>query len=242
MSGNTKIPDLSVVVLCYKTGYFAWPFAENIISMLNDENIDYELILVGNYYPSSQDITPDVVRAIADKYERVIIVTKPKEGMMGWDMRSGLDAAKGRYIAAIDGDGQMPYQDILKVYKMIKNSNFDLCKTYRFKRYDSFYRRLISISYNFIFSIIFMVSVRDANSKPKIMTREAFDKLRLTSDDWFIDAEILIQAKRLGFRIGEIPTVFEKNIERVSFVKIPTIFEFIKNIIIYRIKEFRYKY
>lgn len=242
MDNNTSIPDISVVVLCYKTGFFARKFTENIISMFEKENIDYELILVGNYYPNSGDITPDVVKDLADKYKKVIAIAKPKEGKMGWDMRSGLSAAKGRYIAVIDGDGQMPYKDILRGYRMIKSSNFDLCKTYRVKRYDSFYRRLISAVYNTVFSITFMTHAKDVNSKPKIMTREAYNKLKLVSDDWFLDAEIMIQAKRFGFKIGEIPTVFEKNIGRSSFVKIPTTIEFIKNIIVYRIKEFLYKY
>ena len=231
------IPDISVVVLCYKTGFSARTFSEKIVAMLEKENIDYELILVGNYYPNSDDITPNIVKDLAGKYKKVIAITKTKEGEMGWDMRSGLDVAKGRYIAVTDGDGQMPYEDILKIYRMIKNSNFDLCKTYRIKRCDGFYRRFISVVYNTIFSIIFMVYTKDANSKPKIITREAYNKLKLVSDDWFIDAEIMIQAKRFKFKIGKIPTVFEKNRERSSFVKFPTIFEFIKNIIFYRINE-----
>lgn len=241
MDNNTVIPDISVVVLCYKTGFFARKFSENIISMLEKESIDYELVLVGNYYPDSDDVTPNVVKDIAGKYKKVIAVTKPKEGKMGWDMRSGLNAAKGRYIAVIDGDGQMPYEDILKVYRMIKSGNFDFCKTYRIKRYDSFYRRLISAVYNAIFSIIFMTHARDTNSKPKIITREAYNKLKLVSDDWFLDAEIMIQAKRFKFKIGEIPTVFEQSVDRSSFVKFTSIFEFIKNIILYRINEFLQK-
>lgn len=242
MNNNTKIPDISIVVLCYKTGHFAATFAERIISMLEKEGMDYELVLVGNYYQDSGDTTPGIVRDIARKNKRVIALTEPKEGMMGWDMRLGLGAASGRYIAVIDGDGQMPYQDISRVYKMIKDSDYDLCKTYRIERYDSFYRKLISIVYNFIFSVIFAIHVKDVNSKPKIMTREAYSKLKLVSDDWFLDAEIIIQAKRFGFKIGELPTVFEKNIGRSSFVKIPTTIEFIKNIIVYRIKEFLHKY
>jgi len=241
MDKNTIIPDISVVVLCYKTGLFARKFTENIISMLKKESIDYELILVGNYYPDSGDITPDVVKDLADKHKEIIAITKPKEGKMGWDMRSGFDAANGRYVAVIDGDGQMPYEDILKVYRMIKSGNYDLCKTYRIKRYDSFYRRLISAIYNAVFSIIFMTHARDTNSKPKIITREAYNKLKLVSNDWFLDAEIMIQAKRFKFRIGEIPTIFEQSVERSSFVKFTAIFEFIKNIVSYRINEFLHK-
>jgi len=238
MQNNIKISDISIVILCYRTEDFAYKFTEEIVYLLEKENVDYELVLVGNYMPGSGDRTPDIVKELAAKYPRVIAVVKPKEGMMGWDMRQGLEAANGRYIAIIDGDGQMPCEDLLKIYKMIKAEGFDLCKTYRIRREDGIYRRLLSDIYNLIFSVIFYPNPgRDVNSKPKIITRAVYDKLELTSDDWFIDAEIMIQAKRLGLKIGEIPTVFEKNIRRNSFVKIPTILEFIKNIIIYRVKE-----
>ena len=228
------------MVLCYKTEGFAREFSQKIISMLEKENIDYELILVGNYHLGSDDKTPEVVKSIAKENPRIIAVAKPKEGMMSWDMRTGFEPARGKYIAVIDGDGQMPYQDILRAYKMIKSGKYDFCKTYRTKRYDNFYRKLISLSYNFIFTILFYPGAgRDLNSKPKIITREAYEKLRLTSSGWFIDAEIMIQARRFGFRIGEIPTVFDKNISRKSsYVHFSAIWEFIKNLVIFRIREF----
>lgn len=94
MQNNIKIPEISVVVLCYKTKDFASEFAQKIISMLEKRNLDYELILVGNYRRGSNDRTPDVVRSVAKEHPRVIAITKPKEGMMGWDMRTGLEAAR----------------------------------------------------------------------------------------------------------------------------------------------------
>ena len=240
MRNNIKVPDLSIVILCYRTEDFARKFTEKIMALLGKEQVDYELILVGNYIPGSGDRTPDIIKKLAEEHSRIIVVAKPKEGMMGWDLRQGLKAARGGYIAFMDGDGQMPSIDLLKIYRLIRTGNYDLCKTYRIRRRDGIYRRVLSNVYNFIFFIVFYPSPgKDVNSKPKIMTRAAYDKLALLSDDWFIDAEIMIQAKRLGFKIGEIPTVFKKNIRRNSFVKIPTILEFIKNIIIYRIRELR---
>ena len=75
--------------------------------------------------------------------------------------------------------------------------------------------------------------------KPKIFTREALEKLKLTSNDWFIDAEIIIQASRLNFSIKEIPTIFYVNKQRSSFLKFKAILEFISNLIRYRIKMFK---
>lgn len=242
MKNDMEHPELSVVILCYKTGQFARSFAENVMRMLDSKKISYELILVGNYHPGKQDTTPDVVRDLENKYDRVIAVTKPKQGMMGWDARSGLCAAKGKYICLIDGDEQMPYRDICRVYEKIKSENLDIVKTSRAKREDGIDRLVISFIYNILFNLLFPgMNTWDINSKPKIFRKDAYDKMELVSDDWFLDAEIMIQARRLRLRRGNIWSKFYKCSYRNSFVKPGAIFEFIVNIFKARIREYSVK-
>jgi len=238
---NKSGPELSVVILCYKAGEFARVFVSKMKKTLEENNINsYELVLVANYNKNetSSDITSVVVKDLAKNDPKLKVVSKVKEGMMGWDMRSGFEAATGKSIAIIDGDGQMPPEDIVKIYKALKSGNYDMAKTYREERYDGIWRVFISRIYNFLLKVLFpKVRVRDANSKPKIFTREALNKLRLTSGDWFIDAEIIIQASHLNFLIKEIPTIFYVNDQRPSFIKFKAILEFIKNLIFYRFKK-----
>jgi hypothetical protein len=53
----------------------------------------------------------------------------------------------------------------------------------------------------------------------------AYERLTLQSDDWFIDAEIMIQARLLGFRIGEVETEFLGLAGRRSFVRMSAVVE-----------------
>ena len=237
------MPELSIVVLCYKTGELAKDISREIIDLFERNNIlDYQLILIGNYLAGSDDPTPKIVVELAANNPRILSSAKPKEGMMGWDMKSGLNLATGRYVAVIDGDGQMPLEDIIKVYYKIKNSDFDLVKTYRASRADGLSRKIISAIYNLLFAILFPgLKAKDINSKPKIFTSGALKKLNLVSDGWFIEAEMMIQARRLKFKIGEIPTVFHQLDSRKSFIGVSAILEFIKNLIIFRIREFKNK-
>ena len=229
-----------MVILCYGAGESVCEFVSRIIQVLESSGIfDYELVLVGNYHENSNDRTPEVVRDLASKNPKIRFVARAKEGMMGWDMKSGLEIAQGEYMAVIDGDGQFPVEDVVKVYKKIKSEHLDLVKTYRIHRGDSLWRKCISMIYNVFFHILFPgLNSKDINAKPKICTREAYGKLKLSSDDWFIDAEIMIQARRLSLKIGEVPTVFLGLTGRRSFVRVKTVFEFMKNLIHYRIKEF----
>jgi glycosyltransferase involved in cell wall biosynthesis len=209
---STKEINLSVVILCYGAGQRVYGFVDKTIKFLENNVPSWEIVLVGNYFEKNQeDNTPDVVKDIASKDTRIKAVVLPKEGMMGWDARAGLRCAVGRYICLIDGDEKMPSEDIIRVYQKIKDEGLDLVKPYRIIRHDGIARKILSFFYNLIFKMLFpCFPVKDINSKPKIMTRQAYEKMCLESNDWFLDAEMMIQVRRLKLRIGEIPTKFYK--------------------------------
>lgn len=234
-------PDLSVVVLCYRSGSAARSYAVRIGQVLIDAGIDnYQLVLVGNSVAGSGDTTPDVVRELAAGDPRIVCSAMAKQGMMGWDMRSGLSLATGECLAVIDGDGQVLVDDLVRIYRLLREQGLDLAMTYRTRRGDGLKRKLLSLVFNGLFHLLFPgLPVRDVNAKPKILTRSAYERLTLQSDDWFIDAEILIQARRLGFRIGEIKTEFLGLTGRRSFVRMAAVVEFLRNLLRYRILELR---
>jgi len=166
------------------------------------------------------------------------VEARPKKGMMGWDMTAGMSASKGKYICVIDGDGQFPTESIEKCYHEIKTGKYGIVMTYRAKRHDGLYRISISKVYNFMFSLLFPgIGSKDINSKPKMLTNKAYQQMTITSTDWFIDAEIMLNARRMNMKVLEFPVEFYENTHRVSFVKPATILEFVKNITKFRIKE-----
>lgn len=232
-------PEISVVILCYRAGKKAAEFIDKVINETNSLTENWEIILVGNYIKGSQDETPQVVQAIAAREQRIKTVTLEKKGMMGWDARAGLNQATGNTIALIDGDGQMLPEDLSKVYQKLKAENLDMVKTYRKKRQDGLLRKINSDVYNILFRFLFpRFKIKDVNSKPKIFTKEFFSKLNLKADDWFLDAEIMIQARRYQCKLGEIPTVFLESKNRKSFIRVKHILEFLKNFFFARIQEF----
>jgi hypothetical protein len=102
------------------------------------------------------------------------------------------------------------------------------------RRSDGLYRIVISVVYNLLFRMMFGLRYRDINSKPKILRRSQFEKMHLTSEDWFIDAEIMIRAGEMGLKVAEIPIHFYNLSGRASFVKPRAILEFMKNLWNYR--------
>jgi hypothetical protein len=221
-------PELSVIVLCYKVGAICLRVLEPLHALLVEEGVDFELVPVANYRPADRDSAPDVVREFARTHDNVHPVIRPKHGAMGWDMRAGFEQARGQYLVAIDGDAQNPYADALEMYRRMQRSGVAVMKGRRIVRHDGAYRRLVSFVLNSLFRLRYGVrGVWDINGKPKGMTRGAYERLGLTSDDWFIDAEIILSARRLGLSVAEMPVVFLRNDERTSLMGVRAMREYI---------------
>ena len=233
------MPYVSVVILCYKSGVEAETFTNQIVEAIETFTSDWEIVLVGNYNKGEDDNTPKIVQRIALQSPRIKALTLEKQGMMGWDARMGLNAASGEVLVLIDGDRQMPAMDVPKVLRLFQEKQCELAMTYRKERRDGIARVVNSALYNVIFRILFPgCGVRDVNSKPKAFSRALYNKLRLTSDDWFLDAELVIKAKKYKAKIEEVSTVFHRNEDRKSFVRADAIVEFVINLIRTRVKEF----
>jgi glycosyltransferase involved in cell wall biosynthesis len=225
-------PELSAIVLCYRAEESIRQVIDPLYAQLAASGLEFELVLVANYHEGEPDRTPEIVRRFAAEHDRVTAIIEPKQGAMGWDMRSGLAAATGSAMVVIDGDAQNPVEDVLRLYREMQRTGVDVMKGRRIARFDGLYRRVVSGVYNGLFVVMFGTrGLWDINGKPKGLTRAAYERLDLTSDDWFIDAEIILKARRAGLQVAELPVVFNRNEERASFVRTSAILEFLRNML-----------
>jgi glycosyltransferase involved in cell wall biosynthesis len=230
-------PELSAVVLCYRAEDGLRDVAEPLLGQLRASGVSFEVVLVANYDAGVDDRTPEIAEQFAAGDPEVRALTHVKEGAMGWDMRSGLEEAAGEHLVVIDGDGQVPTEDVMRAYRRQQEGGADLVKGRRVKRLDGVYRRFISSGYNLLLRLLFpRTRIWDVNGMPKALTRSAYERLDLHSNDWFADSEIVLKAQRLGMQIEEIPVTFGKLESRQSFVGPGTILQFLKNLIRFRLR------
>jgi glycosyltransferase involved in cell wall biosynthesis len=231
-------PELSAIVLCYRAGESIDSVIGPLHQQLEEAGVPFELVLVANYEPDREDITPEVVERFAGSHENVRIVSRPKSGGMGEDMRAGFGAATGQFLVAIDGDAQNPVEDVIRMYREMRRTGAEVMKGRRTDRFDGLYRRFVSWVYNALFRLLFRTrGLWDINGKPKGLTRAALERIELSSKDWFIDAEIILEARKAGLRVAEMPVVFNRNEERASFVRTSAIVEFIRNMFRARLRR-----
>lgn len=231
-----ECPQLSAVVLCYRSEEALRDLAGPLHAALEARAGTYELILVANYWPGSGDSTPDVAAAFAREHPHVLVVARPKEGAMGWDLRSGLEMASGEYVVYLDGDGQVPPGSALTVADALRESAADVAKGRRRPREDGSIRTFTSFGYNALFRLLFGTrGLWDINGQPKAMTRAAYEQLDLRTDDWFTDAEIVLKARALGLLIVEVPVRFGPRQIPGSNVGLGTVWEFAANMVRWRL-------
>jgi glycosyltransferase involved in cell wall biosynthesis len=228
-------PELSVIVLCYRAEEQARKVVLPLYEALERQSTSYELILVANYW-DADDSTPAVAAELAASRETIRVVARRKQGAMGWDMRSGLREARGSYLVVIDGDGQVPVRYALDVYRVLRETGAAVVKGRRFVREDGSVRSITSLGFNLSFRLLFGTrGLWDINGRPKGLTRAGYRRLALRTDDWFTDAEILLKARQLGLPIAELPVRFLRNEVRNSFVGMDTVWEFVRNMVLWRL-------
>jgi glycosyltransferase involved in cell wall biosynthesis len=231
-----EIPELSVVALCYRSEDALRDLAEPLHSELEARDTSYELILVANFWPGQDDRTPEAAAAFAREHARVRVLAQPKQGGMGWDLRHGLELARGNCLVYLDGDGQVPPESALVVAERLRAAGADVAKGRRRPREDGSVRTLTSFGYNALFRMLFGTrGLWDINGQPKALTRAAYERLDLRTDDWFTDAEIVLKARALGLRIVEVPVHFRPRRIPGSNVGLATVWEFLVNMLRWRL-------
>ena len=226
--------DLSIAIPFYNEQDNIKSVAENLARELNKSKINYELILVNN---GSSDLTSKIIENLRKNNPRIKQINIAKNQGYGWGIINGLNAAKGEFIGFIDGDDQVSPGHVIEAYSKIKEADADLCITKRSKRPSRFVRKIASIGYNAILNTLFFTSFWDINSKPKILKQKFYKQLNLYSKDWFIDAEIVLKAKRKNLKIIELPVIYKERAKGKSKIKSSIIKELLGDIIKFILKR-----
>jgi len=220
--------DFSLVLPMQNQAEIAESVTTKIIKVLNQNKINYELIMVEN---GSTDATLVVLKKMARKDQRIhVAVSKPGYGRA---VIHGLKLARGKYLSYMPSDGQCDAGVLSQVIKSITQPGVDLVKVYRTSR-ESALRKFVSGGFNLLANQIFNLNTIDINASPTAFPAKNLKRLKLESPDSFLDTELLIKAKKLNWRIVRLPM---KNFNRIggrSTVKPTIVFEFLKNMIHWR--------
>ena len=234
MSGSNPDLDLSLVLPCYNEADGLRSTVLELLDALAAKGVAVELVLVDN---GSSDGTGGVIdELVAEGRPVVKVVVTVNEGY-GNGILQGLKSCRGRLVGFLCADGQVDAADVVRIYDIAARATTPkLVKVRRRFRMDGMRRRLVSTSYNLLTTALFgnLRSI-DINGNPKILPRHSLEAMGLESKGWFLDAEVMIKAKRLGLEVYELNVLAKMREEGLSNVRPDTCWEFAVNLLRYRL-------
>ncbi|SCX33655.1 glycosyltransferase family 2 protein [Agrobacterium rosae] len=194
--------ELSLVVPIFNEQESVGPLITRIIEAMANYQPAWELILVDD---GSTDATIVNARAFLKSNFNLKIVALQRNFGQTAAMQAGIDAAKGRLIATLDGDLQNDPKDIPMLVSELERRELDLLVGWRKNRQDGlFLRKIPSWIANRLIGKITGVRLHDYGCSLKIYRSSIIKQVKLTGEmHRFIPAWVASVVP--STRIGEMP-------------------------------------
>ena len=201
--------------------------ALNAATELGDELIaqntvaDYEMIIVND---ASTDATAKLADEAAAANRRVVVVHHPVNRKLGGSIKSGFAAATGDVVLYTDADLPFDFREVHKAMRLMNQYEADIVAAYRFDRTGEGYVRVVySFFYNLLVRALFGCRFRDVNFAFKLVRRSVLQKVQLSSEGSFIDAEMMVSARKLGMNVVQFGVDYFPRTRGVSTLSSPSV-------------------
>ena len=191
--------SISAVIPAYNEERIIASTAEAVDETLARLVDDYEVIVVND---GSRDQTPRVVEELGRQRPAVRLVSHTVNRGYGAALATGFAAATREYIFLTDGDRQFDVRELEGFLPLLATA--DVIVGYRRPRADPWQRRFFGWGWNLLVNTLFGHTARDVDCAFKLFPRRLLDDVRLHSTGHTLSPELLIKARRAGYRIAEV--------------------------------------
>ena len=201
--------------------------------VLRKANIPFQLAVVNN---GSTDSTGAIIDNLGTQNTEVTPIHFNRNQGYGGGILAGMRALTAQNLDCVGwmwGDGQVLPDVLPKLVQACSNGSH-LAKAERTKRKDGLLRKVISKGYSIAMKSTSADS-RDINGCPKIFRLDAWESLTIESQDWFLDAEVILESGRNHFQIHQEPVTMQPRQYNQSKVNVRTVLEFGVNIVKWKI-------
>lgn len=203
-------PYLSVIIPSYKEGKRIGENLEECEKYFKDKNYSYEILVV---IDGSPDNTAEIARSYASRFQNFRVIENPENHGKGYVVRQGLLETEGDYRLFFDADGStsIKHLDIFlpefrNGYDIVIGSR-DIAGAY-IQVHQAKWKEVFGDMGNWAIRIILgLWPYPDTQCGFKMLSAKAAGAVasRMVVDRFGFDFEILVLAKKLGFRIKQIP-------------------------------------
>ncbi len=182
---------------------------------------DFEILIVDD---ASTDRTREVTLALQERYPQLRIVTHPENRKLGGAMKTGFKEARGEVVIYSDIDLPFDLAEVEKALRLLDYLEADMICGFRHDRTSEGPKRIVySFGYNWLIRALFGVFVKDINFSFKVVRRRVLQAIELKSEGSFIDAELVVKATKLGFKVFQIGVDYFPRTRGVSTLASPMV-------------------
>lgn len=202
-------PYLSIVMPAYNEAERIPKTLLDIDKKLHAADFSYEILVVND---GSKDTTADVVKGMTKLVKNLKLIDLEKNVGKGAAVREGMLRATGEIRIFSDADNSTSIDQFEKMIPFFKEGygvviGSRAAKGAELDPPEKWYRRIIGKGLNFIVQLFLLPGIWDTQCGFKAFTAESAEKIFAISriGGWGFDVELLSLAKRMKYRIKEIP-------------------------------------
>ena len=161
---------------------------------------DYEIIAVND---GSSDNTEKILLDCQSRLPRLSILTQKANAGYGGTLLAGIKKSRHSWILLMDADGQLDIRDMERFIPYMRD--YSMIIGYRQKRNDPLFRIILGKVFSCLVYGLFDLRLKDVNCGFKLIKKESLVWENICSKAGVFYTEALLQARRQGFSIKEIP-------------------------------------
>lgn len=202
-----KKPFLSIIIPAFNEANRLPETLRKINAYLTAQDYPSEIIVVEN---GSSDGTYQIVNDMQSDICCLTVLHEDRRGK-GWAVRQGMFKARGDYRFICDADLSMPIEELAKFMPLLELSapiaigSREAPGAVRYS--EPQYRHLIGRGFNWLVRVLLIRGLKDTQCGFKLFREDTVNAIfpQLTITGWTFDVEALFIARKLGFKIVEIP-------------------------------------
>ncbi len=209
---------LSVIIPAYNEERRLPKTLKEIDKYLSVQPYDYEIIVVSD---GSKDKTVDAANSLAPSIKNLKVIDNKENHGKGHSVRQGMLSAKGDYRIFTDADNSTSIDQIEKMFPEFEKGSEVVIGSRDIKGAviaipQPWWRIMLGNIFNLIVQTISgLFGIWDTQCGFKGFTRRAVEEIfpKCVIDSFAFDVEILVLAKKMGYKIKEVPITWINDAE-----------------------------